>query len=90
MLPLAARPGGKSIEQLDHQLFQECRYLGLSGSSATPPPGAADGAPVAIITVVTAKRLDRDQFFGAVSELDQDRLQKALWNLCWRRPIRRR
>jgi hypothetical protein len=28
--------------------------------------------------------MDREQFFGVTSELDQDRLQKALWNLYWR------
>jgi hypothetical protein len=33
---------------------------------------------------VTAKRMDRDQFFRAVSGLDDDRLRKTLWNLYWR------
>jgi hypothetical protein len=28
--------------------------------------------------------MDRDQFFGVMSELDQERLQKTLWNLYWR------
>ncbi len=28
--------------------------------------------------------MDREQFFGVVSELDQDHLRKALWNLYWR------
>lgn len=33
---------------------------------------------------VTAKRMDREQFFGVVSGLDQDRLRKVLWNVYWR------
>jgi hypothetical protein len=28
--------------------------------------------------------MDREQFFGIMSELDQERLQKTLWNLYWR------
>ncbi|MCW2685328.1 MAG: hypothetical protein JWR37_218 [Mycobacterium sp.] len=28
--------------------------------------------------------MDREQFFGVVSELDQDHLRKVLWNLYWR------
>jgi len=37
-----------------------------------------------IITLVAAKRMDREQFFGVVSGLDEERLRKALWNLYWR------
>jgi hypothetical protein len=33
---------------------------------------------------VSAKRLNREQFFRVVSGLDEDRLRKALWNLYWR------
>ena len=33
---------------------------------------------------VSAKRMNREQFFRAVSALDEDRLRKALWNLYWR------
>lgn len=33
---------------------------------------------------MSAKRMNREQFFGVVSELDADRLRKALWNLYWR------
>jgi hypothetical protein len=28
--------------------------------------------------------MNREQFFRVVSELDEDRLRKALWNLYWR------
>lgn len=38
----------------------------------------------AIIAIVSAKRMNREQFFRVVSELDEDRLRKALWNLYWR------
>jgi hypothetical protein len=34
--------------------------------------------------LVSAKRMNREQFFRVVSELDEDRLRKALWNLYWR------
>ena len=45
----------------------------------------AQPAPLSeIIALVTAKRMNREQFFRAVSGLDQDRLRKALWNLYWR------
>ncbi len=37
-----------------------------------------------IIVPMAAKRMDREQFFGVVSQFDQDRLQKVLWNLYWR------
>jgi len=37
-----------------------------------------------IIAVVSAKRMDREQFFRVASELDEDRLRKTLWNLYWR------
>jgi uncharacterized protein YfiM (DUF2279 family) len=37
-----------------------------------------------IIVVVTAKRMNREEFFRALSGLDEERLQKALWNLYWR------
>lgn len=33
---------------------------------------------------MTAKRMNREQFFGVVGGLDEDRLRKALWNLYWR------
>jgi hypothetical protein len=33
---------------------------------------------------VSAKRMNREQFFRVVSGLDEDRLRKALWNLYWR------
>ena len=33
---------------------------------------------------MSTKRMNREQFFGVVSELDEDRLRKALWNLYWR------
>lgn len=33
---------------------------------------------------VAAKRMNRDEFFRAMSGLDDDRLRKALWNLYWR------
>src|ERR1700737_3236991 len=45
----------------------------------------AQPAPLSeIIALVTAKRMNREQFFRVVSELDEDRLRKALWNLYWR------
>lgn len=37
-----------------------------------------------IIALVSAKRMNREQFFRVVSGLDEDRLRKALWNLYWR------
>jgi hypothetical protein len=37
-----------------------------------------------IIAVVSAKRMNREQFFRVMSGLDEDRLRKALWNLYWR------
>jgi hypothetical protein len=45
---------------------------------------AQPAAPSAIIALVSAKRMNREQFFRVVSELDEDRLRKALWNLYWR------
>ena len=30
---------------------------------------------------MSAKRMNREQFFRVVSELEEDRLRKALWNL---------
>ena len=33
---------------------------------------------------MSAKRMNREQFFRVVSALDEDRLRKALWNLYWR------
>jgi hypothetical protein len=42
---------------------------------------AQPAAPSAIIALVSAKRMNREQFFRVVSELDEDRLRKALWNL---------
>jgi hypothetical protein len=36
------------------------------------------------MATVSAKRMDREQFFRVVSGLDEDRLRKALWNLYWR------
>ena len=29
-------------------------------------------------------RMDREEFFGKLAGLDEERLKKALWNLCWR------
>ncbi|MBX9641402.1 MAG: hypothetical protein K2X97_17215 [Mycobacteriaceae bacterium] len=37
-----------------------------------------------IIAAVAPNRMNREQFFRAVSGLDEDRLRKALWNLYWR------
>jgi hypothetical protein len=37
-----------------------------------------------VIVRVSAKRMNREQFFRVVSGLDEDRLRKALWNLYWR------
>lgn len=45
---------------------------------------AQSATPSWIIVAVTAKRMDREQFFRAASALDEGRLRKALWNLYWR------
>lgn len=29
-------------------------------------------------------RMDREQFFGRLAALDEERLKKALWSLYWR------
>ena len=45
----------------------------------------AQPAPLSeIIVRVTAKRMNREQFFRVVSGLDEDRLRRGLWNLYWR------
>ena len=36
------------------------------------------------MALVSAKRMNREQFFRVVLELDEDGLRKALWNLYWR------
>ena len=53
------------------------------------PPGPTSGriglAGCALDNrLMSAKRMNREQFFRAVSALDEDRLRKALWNLYWR------
>lgn len=46
---------------------------------------ASDGLPgTEIIAVVAAKRMNREEFFRALSGFDEERLQKAPWNLYWR------
>ncbi len=35
-------------------------------------------------TVVPMKRMNREEFFGKLAALDEERLKKALWNLYWR------
>jgi hypothetical protein len=34
--------------------------------------------------VVALKRMNRDEFFAKLADLDEDRIKKALWNLYWR------
>ena len=53
------------------------------------PPGPTSGriglaACASDNRLVSAKRMNREQFFRVVSALDEDRLRKALWNLYWR------
>ncbi len=33
-----------------------------------------------------AKRMNREEFFAKLAPLDEDKLRKVLWNLCWRGP----
>src|SRR6266568_5557462 len=37
-----------------------------------------------IIVAMTIRRMNREQFFGQLATLDEQRLKKALWNLYWR------
>src|SRR5215831_18536349 len=41
----------------------------------------ASGLPSSALPM---KRMDRNEFFGALAPLDEERLRKALWNLYWR------
>ena len=56
-------------------------------------PIAADAEPCCALgpgpmglpsSAVPIKRMDREEFFGKLARLDQERLRKALWNLYWR------
>jgi hypothetical protein len=33
---------------------------------------------------VALNRMNRDEFFAKLADLDEDRIKKALWNLLWR------
>ncbi|HEY5987331.1 MAG TPA: hypothetical protein VIV12_13295 [Streptosporangiaceae bacterium] len=33
---------------------------------------------------MSAKRMNREEFFAKLAPLDEDRLRKVLWNLYWR------
>src|SRR5262245_50876977 len=44
-------------------------------------PGHPAGLPSA---AVPTTRMDREQFFGLLATLDEQRPKKALWNLYWR------
>src|SRR5262245_9170326 len=41
---------------------------------------SATGLPSAL----PMNRMDRNEFFGKLAPLDEERLRKALWNLYWR------
>jgi hypothetical protein len=46
-------------------------------------PNAAIAVPLAC-SVMSAKRMNREDFFAKLASLDEDRLRKVLWNLYWR------
>jgi hypothetical protein len=39
---------------------------------------------------VAVNRMNRDEFFAKLADLDEDRIKKALWNLYWRGPAQLR
>src|SRR5262249_12546141 len=51
-----------------------CRSRNCATSRAVPLPSSA----------LPMKRMDREEFFGKLAPLDEERLRKALWNLYWR------
>src|SRR6516225_3920700 len=59
----------------------------LGRQSATP----ANAALIALTSAdVVLTRMNRDEFFAKLADLDEDRIKKALWNLYWRGPVRLR
>ena len=45
-----------------------------------------------VVAMATPRRLNRDQFFALIAEMDPADLRKALWTLYWRggAPVRER
>ena len=39
---------------------------------------------------VALNRMNRDEFFAKLADLDEDRIKKSLWNLYWRGPAQLR
>jgi hypothetical protein len=59
----------------------------LGRESAIPArPGLIDLTSAA----VALNRMNRDEFFAKLADLDEDRIKKTLWNLYWRSPAQLR
>src|SRR2546430_4142543 len=72
---------GRELSEADH------RDLGPNTASARLPrrrlcPNAAIAVPLAC-SVMSAKRMSREDFFAKLAPWDEDRLRKVLWNLYW-------
>src|SRR5262249_61369025 len=58
--------------------------------SAKPGRQSATPASAGLIDLTSAavapNRMNRDEFFAKLADMDEDRIKKALWNLYWRGP----
>src|SRR5215831_1894688 len=66
--------------------------MSTGGDAGVAKPGRQSATPVSagLIDLTSAavalNRMNRDEFFAKLADLDEDRIKKAPWNLYWRDP----
>src|SRR5215831_20745012 len=70
--------------------------MSTGGDAGVAKPGRQSATPASagLIDLTSAavapNRMNRDEFFAKLADLDEDRIKKALWNLYWRGPAQLR
>jgi hypothetical protein len=80
----AEPPDPRSIHGRDVVRMSTGRDAGTAKLGRQPATPASAGLIDLTSAAVAVNRMNRDEFFAKLADLDEDRITKALWNLYWR------